>query len=225
MFHTASFTTAALLISATAAANEISTAADLFTPSFRGDSNTTWVGWDTFVDTIDTAVVINDSTPDIGTDGGSFVTTNGEDHVSSSFNYYASSGSVSETVTFDDPSAGQVGGYTTVIVQAHTLFGPLGADIVFGTIDGVAPVIDIQGDNALGSGQLFAKYEIAGPLTDNFFDISSGAFSFVSFDEFVVDAAWSPTAFASDTATFVPEPGSLALLGVLGLAGAARRRR
>ena len=76
----------ALVVSACLASSVQATSINLVTgtisPSFRGDAGTTWTGWDTWDDAGAGDQVINDSTPDVGTDGGSFVTTNGEDPVS-----------------------------------------------------------------------------------------------------------------------------------------------
>lgn len=207
-----------------AAVFDLSTTTDLVSPSFRGDSDTTYLGWDSFNDgDPGPAELIFDDTPDLGTDGGIFETTNGEDHLSSSGNFYSSTGSVSETITFD-VAAGAVGtGYTTVIVQAVTLFGPFGAETFFSDIDGVNPTV-VFGFNAAGEGQLFAKYEILGTVVDNSFDISSAPFSFNSYDKFTVDTLWSPTGFAGDSAV-VPEPAAFAIALALGLPGLLARRR
>lgn len=212
----------ALSLTATTYANtfDIATATGLFTPSFRGDANTTYLGWDLFGDPGDT--VINDTTPDLGSAAGSFVTTNGEDHQSGSLNYYSSSGSVAEDVTFATDGVNG-SGYTTVIVQAVTLFGGWGVDIDFGPIDGVEPSLVLMATNATGSGQLFAKYELPGTADPETFSMTSGPVSFTSFGEYVVDTAWSPSGFAADTAIATPEP-SAAVLALLSIGALARRR-
>lgn len=212
----------AIFISATTYANtfDLATATGQFEPSFRGEANTTYLGWDLFGDPGDS--VINDTTPDLGADAGGFVTTNNEDHQSGSLNYYSGSGSVAEDITFATDGVNG-SGFTTVIVQAKTLFGGWGVDIDFGPIDGVEPSLVLQATNATGSGQLFVKYELPGTANPETFSMTSGPFSFTSFGEYVVDTAWSPTAFAADTAIATPEP-SAAVLFLLS-AGALLRRR
>lgn len=211
----------AIATTARAESFDLALAADLFTPSFRGDASTSYLGWDVFGDPGDT--VLNDTTPDLGTGTGSFVTTNGEDHQSGSFNYYSSFGSVSEDVTFStDGTNGS--GFTTVVVQAKTLFGGWGTDIEFGPIDGVAPTQVLQAINANGSGQLFAKYELPGTADSKTFAISSGAASMVSFDRFAIETVWSPSGFANVSAIATPEPAA-ALLGLIGLVGLGIRRQ
>ena len=208
---------------ATATTFDIAAATGLFTPTFRGGGNTTWVGWDLFDDNGAGDTIINDQTPDVGTDGGSFVTTNGEVHLSGSLNYYSGGGSVSEDVTFDtDGFNGS--GFTTVIVQAKTLFGGWGADIDFGPINGFLPSLVLQGTNATGAGQLFVKYELPGTTGSATFSMASGPFSFTSFDQFVVDTSWSPSGFAPDSAIETPEP-SAAALAILAVVTASRTRR
>lgn len=233
--------TAPLLIIALAASTtsastfDIATATGLFTPSFRGQANTTWVGWDTFDDAdpnpLDSFELIDDNTPDIGNvgvDGGRFWTTNGEDHRSGSGNYYSGGGTVAEDITFD--TAGVNGsGYTTVIVQANTAFGGFFSDVLFSDIDGVSPVQTLQGPNAVGQDQLFAKYELPGTADPQTFSISVlnfGIGTHTSFDKFVVDTYWSPNGYAADAAINTPEPvtSMLALSSLLGVAAGWRRR-
>ena len=208
---------------ATAAPFEIATATGLFTPSFRGAANTTWTGWDTWNEDLDG--VINDTTPDVGTHGGSFFTTNGEVHVSGSGNYYAGGGSMSEEVTFSIPGAGP-GGFTTVIVQGVTLFGGWSNGINFSPIDGVSPslqVLKLDDGNAMGAGQFFVKYEIPGPVLSPSFMVTAEP-GHTSMGIFVVDAAWSADGFAADTAVHTPEPTS-AVIALAAIAGVALDRR
>ena len=228
---------ALLLLTAagTAGANEITLLFEtgVVAPSFRGDANTTYLGWDTFdsddeqrIDPDDGPFifeVINDTTPDIGADGGSFVTANDEDHKSGSGNYYSGFGAVSEAVSFD--TAGVNGsGFTTVIVQAQTLFGQFGAPIAFTPINGFAPSLVVSGTNATGKGQLFVKYELPGTADPQTFSMISGPFSFNSFDKFVIDTAWSPIGFAPATDSEIPEPAA-ALLALTALGASLARRR
>ncbi|MEM1228429.1 MAG: PEP-CTERM sorting domain-containing protein [Planctomycetota bacterium] len=220
----------AITISAQAAPFVIQNSSDLFTPSFRGDSSTTFVGWDTFDDAfakppgLQTDDLIFDNTPDmIGSAAGTFATTNGEDHRSSSANYYSSTGSVAEDITFAVP--GGASAFTTVIVQGKTLFGGFGALIGFGDIDGTAPTDVVFGTNSVGEAQFFAKYEILGAITTNTFSISSGPFSFVSLDQFTVDTQYSAVGFSADSAVAIPEPSSLAVIGMVTGTCLIRRRR
>lgn len=205
---------------AAASTFDIGSATDLFTPTFRGAANTTYLGWDVFG--APGTTVINDTTPDIGTDAGSFVTTDGTDHQSGSFNYYSYGGPVAEDVTFS--TAGVNGsGYTTVIVQALTLFGDWGPSIDFGAIGGVDPSLVLLETNAAGAGQLFAKYELPGTADPETFSMSSDV-GHTSMGVFVVDTVWSPNGYAPDTAIATPEP-TAALLSILGLAGLPLWRR
>lgn len=201
---------------------DLATATDLFTPSFRGDASTTYLGWDSFGERADT--VLNDSTPDVGTGSGSFVTTNGEDHQSGSLNYYTGGGSVAEDISFaTDGTTGS--GFTTVIVQASTLFGGWGSEIDFGSIDGVEPSLVVQATNAMGSGQLFVKYELPGTTDVETFSIGQELGGDpTSFGLFVVDSVWSPSGFAADTAIATPEPAAV-LLTLLGLVAASASTR
>lgn len=208
---------------ATAAPFDLNTATGLFVPSFRGAADTTWTGWDTWNEDLDG--VITDSTPDVGTHGGSFNTTNGEDHASGSSNYYAGGGSVAEDVTFTVPTGGP-GGFTTVIVQARTLFGGWSNDITFGPIDGVDPslvVFELDDTNAIGAGQFFVKYEVPGVVSTPTFSLSADP-GHTSMGLFVVDAAWSADGYAADTAVHTPEPTS-AVITLVAIAGAMLRRR
>lgn len=208
---------------------DLATATDLFTPSFRGDANTTWVGWDTFDDGGTLSEIINDTTPDLGTSTGAFGTTTGEDHLSGSGNYYSGGTPVAETISFVTDSGAD--GFTTVIVQAVTLFGGWGDEVQFTSIDGVAPVQVLQSGNqrmnfGTTGGSLFAKYEIPGVIaTPEFSIFTSGPGNPTSFDMFIVDTVWSPTGYAADSAIATPEPASasVALLAMLGLAARSRR--
>lgn len=211
-----------------AATYDLFLSSDLITPSFRGDGSTTWVGWDVFNDGGSGTEIIDDSTPDIGTDTGSFVTTNGEDHLSGSLNYYSGGGSVSEDITFDTDGV-DGSGFTTIIVQAKTLFGPFGSEIAFSSINGVAPTIvntaTTGTTNAVGEGQLFAKYELTGVDGPQTISVSSGPFSFMSIDQVVVDTVWSDAGFAPDSAIITPEPGAVVLSLLGGAIALVVRRR
>jgi hypothetical protein len=200
----------------------VGTATGLSTPSFRDAANSTYLGWDVFGAPGDT--VINDTTPDVGSAAGSFVTTNGEDHQSGSLNYYSGSGTVAETVSF--ATSGVSGsGFTTVIAQARTLFGGWGATLSFGPIDGVLPSLVVQAPNANGIGQLFVKYEIPGTADIESFTISQAPGGDpTSFGLFVIDTVWSADGFAADTAVAVPEPTAAVLLAMLAAGVSARRR-
>ena len=186
---------------ASAQVNEIASATGTFTPSFRGTPNTSWIGWDTFDDAGAQTLIINDSTPDVGTSfNGSFVTNNGEAHISGSLNIYTGPGTLDETVTF--PTDGAIGsGFTTIIIQGHTLFGPFGLPIQFSNLGGVAPVEVVTGPNAMGFDQFWVKYEITGNDAQYMVDLTTAmANSFISLDIVEIDTFWSPTGFAPDTA-------------------------
>jgi hypothetical protein len=174
--------------------------ATVVAPTSRGGANTTYFGWDTFCEVGFDNVPINDTTPDIGTTttGVSFVTTNGEDHISSSRNLYVGFGTLSEEVTV--VTDGVVGsGFTTIIAQAVTAFGGFpNASLTFGSIAGVAPEV-VQTTNIAGKGQVWAKWKVPGNEASYTFTVTGPTgVSGWSFDKFVVDTQWSATAYQTD---------------------------
>jgi hypothetical protein len=230
MLLPALFVSACLATSAQAAF-DISTATGLSTPSFRGSSNTTYLGWDTFDDPnfagFANDVVINDNTPDVGTYAGSAALILGNtanDHISSGGNIYSGETALNETITA--PTAGTPGtGFTTLIVQGITAFGPFGGPtpISFSSIKGVSPTV-VVGDDAIGSAQFWVKYEIPGNAATYSFTMTSVDVH-ESIGLLVADTAWSVSGYSSDIAV-VPEPASivLSLIGAIGLVGYARKR-
>lgn len=175
--------------------------ATVVAPTTRGNANTTYFGWDTFCEVGFDNVPVNDTTPDIGTTttGVSFVTTNGEDHVSSSRNLYVGAGTLSEEVTV--VTDGTVGsGFTTIIAQAVTAFGGFpAASLTFSSINGVAPQV-VQTTNIAGKGQVWAKWRLPGNQASYTFTVTGPTgVSGWSFDKFIVDTLWSATVYQADT--------------------------
>ena len=167
-------------------------------PTGRGNANTTYFGWDLFTDTADVTSPIDDSTPDIGTTsaGVRFRTTNAEDHLSSSKNYYSGSLTMAEEVTV--ATSGTVGsGYTTIIAQGVTAFGGFGGPISFSAIEGVTPTV-VQTTNAAGKGQVWAKWKIPGNAASYTFTMSAPTGGAISLDKFIIDTFWSSTSYQPD---------------------------
>ena len=226
----------------TASAFVISTAPGLFVPSFRDGADvdggqTTVFGWGltggrfdgvTEDDTIDEPPVNFSPSGLNGTlvqvpantegDGGA------SDILAGSNNIYASPGGA--VLNLDVPINGTVGaGFTTIIVQGRTAFGayPETVDSMFGNVGGVDPIF-VEGLNALGQGQFWAKYELPGNAGAYTIPMTLPAGSSISIAELKVDTVFSENGFAADFAV-VPEPSGalLILAGAVGLA--ARRRR
>lgn len=221
----------ALSGAASAQANTISTAAGPFTPSFRGGANTTYFGWgygtwDGNDDSTSVDVVNGDPPINPASLPGPLLVNNGAnpDIVSGSNNLYPGP----FNLTLSIPTAGTVGsGFTTIIIQGNSLPSGLALDTFqFGSIAGVAPTYLVT-PNAETETQWWAKWELPGNQASYSVDISRTAmFAGVgSVTDMVVDTLWSPNGYASDVA-FVPEPGSVAMLGVavVGLSAVRRRR-
>ncbi|GEP41834.1 beta strand repeat-containing protein [Brevifollis gellanilyticus] len=194
-----------IVIAASQPTFKIDQVAGIIAPTTRGAANTTWFGWDTFCDPGFDNVPINDSTPDIGTTttGVSFVTTNAQDHISSTRNLYVAAGTLAEEVTVVTsgvPHATE--GFTTIIAQAVTAFGGFpSSSLSFGSIEGIAPQV-VVANNINGSGQAWAKWKIPGNKASYTFTVTGPANqSGWSFDKFVVDTHFSPTAYQPDTIT------------------------
>jgi hypothetical protein len=210
-------------VSARAATFDMSTATGLFAPSFRGSANTTYLGWDTFDDPNFTGfandVVINDNTPDVGTYSGSaalIIGNTANDHISAGGNIYTGDTTLDETITA--PTNGAPGtGFTTLIIQGITAFGPFGGPtpIAFSSINGVSPTVVI-GNDAIGSAQFWAKYEIPGNAATYSFTMTS-VDTHESIGLLTVDSVWSANGYSGDIAV-APEPSSL-ILSLLSAAG------
>ena len=238
---------AALVISASGAFaqyHNISESPGLFTPSFRDLTNndlgnTTFFGWGPgtnwsvpgskflFDGTTDNELIDNVPTSQgIGGLTGTLNQIGVLDVLSSSNNIYTSS--VTDFyLSIQIPTNGTVGlGFTTIIVQGHTAFGPFATNTVddfdFPALGGDIPDV-VVGSNGASSGQFWAKYEIPGNAASYTLDFGLLP-GFMSIAEIQVDTKWSATSYAGDFA--VPEPSAaLSLLGGLGFLGMIRRRR
>jgi hypothetical protein len=194
-------------------------------PSFRGAADTTWFGWSTgtFDGTPDNNL-LDDPAVTVGTttSGVGLVQNGGAagSMISSSNNIYTSGAPLDITITA--PTAGTVGtGFTTIIVQGRTAFGPFGSDLTFGTVGGDAAEV-VVGTNAAAAGQFFAKYEVPGNAASYAINITGGFNN--SFNNLQVDTLWSSTGYATDFAV-TPEPATLAAIGSIGVGALIRRRR
>lgn len=226
------------------AAFVINETTDLFTPSFRGDSGSTYFGWSygtwdgnpapTEGDPDISPDIIN-GTPSINPGSGGFISQAVEaDIVSGSDNLYSSVGQISSLgLELTIPTTGTIGlsGYTTIIVQGFGLNGAMfGAEALdgfsFGAINGIMPEYLIAG-NASSQGQWWAKWELPGNEASYTVDILGGQVGdaplVVSVTDLVVDTWFSESGFSPDIAA-VPEP-SVGLLALAGFGSLLRRRR
>ena len=212
---------AALPAASSAVTIDISSAFGTVAPDTRGGPNSTTAQWDTWAEPGGASGVITNRAAEVGS--GVWTTNNGEDHISSSLNFYSGGGSVDETITFGTNGAAG-SGFTTIILQGQTLFGGFGALLNFSPIAGVTPGV-VQGLNAAGGAQFLARYEITGNAEEYSVDMTTGPFSRISLGNFEVDTYWSETGFSSDTAV-IPEPTSgLLALSATGLFILRRRRK
>jgi len=229
------------------AAFVIAESTGLFSPSFRGEANTTSFGWssgtwDGNADSTPPDPVIPDvinGTPSINPGslaGTSFLTQSGSnDIVSGSNNIYSSvSGINAAGLQLTIPTSGVVGssGFTTIIIQGVGLNGAAfggtsGLDgFGFGAIDGILPEY-IIGTNADIEGQWWTKWELPGnaaSYTVNITGAQNGEGSVVSVTDLTIDTLYSGSGFAADLAV-VPEPSAVLLSFVAGLGLLVRRRR
>jgi hypothetical protein len=230
----------------------IQTSTDLFTPSFRGDANTTWFGWQNgtfFGDPIppSSTRILNNIAPTLGNvglaEGVQFYQNDRFDDpfvgigASSGNIYKGGSGPLSKPaidLTLVIPTEGVIGtGFTTIIIQGTSLvagsFGSPEAFLinqpVFQNIGAVAPtfLMAVSNDNRA---QFWAEYQLPGNAADYAVTISLPETinsEPLSISGFTVDTYWSNTGFATDTVQAVPEPGSVLLLGLAGLYVILRR--
>lgn len=174
-------------------------------PSSRGRGYTTYFGWETFGTATGQREPIDDNTPDIGSDStgtARFRTTSNEVHqMAPNGNLYLldlSGGDLTLAEEITIPTNGIVGedGTTTIFLQIASASSGMGgasfANTIFlGNIDGVAPVINVQGPSAT-TAQLWAKWVIPGNKPSYSVSIRGVPLQqHYSFDKVVVDTKFS----------------------------------
>ncbi len=235
--------TCSILIAATTARAEVydlTVATSLYAPSFRGEADTTWFGWNEgqfFGSPVPgpSLRILNNPATSNGTIGLTGVELYQNDRASGNFtmigssvgNIYTGSGPVGKqaAATLVAPMpVGGVDGYSTIVIQGRTTtaggFSTIESLIsnfpVFSSINGVSPSFVITG-NAANQGQWWAQYEIPGYAPSYSIGLTfpggSGTTP-ISIAGLTVDAYWSATGYADVSA--VPEPETWAL-GILGL--------
>lgn len=231
----------------------LSTASALIEPAFRGDSNTTWFGWNEgqfFGQPVpaSSSRILNNPATSNGTLGLTGVELYQNDRNNSPFvmigsssgNIYTGSGPVGKqaAATLVAPlTAGGPDGFTTIVIQGRTTAagGPsniqtlLGNYPVFSDINGTAAQFTIAANSA-NQAQWWAQYDLPGYSASQSIGITfnGGAGTFpISIAQMTVDTFWSPSGYANVQA--IPEPGTWALtgLGALAVVGAGfiRSRR
>ena len=223
----------------------INQTADIFAPSFRDLTNadlgnSTYYGWgpQTFDGTTNNELIDNPA-PSLGLGGlnGTLGQLGTADILASSNNIFIFTPGRTETLTMQIPTNGTPGldGFTTIIIQgmtAGTGAGLLTYVPIFAPINGISPTF-VSGLNSQGFGQWFAKYEIPGNaavynLTATVSNLAStpeeGQSTALSIATLTFDTQYSTIGYAPDTAQAVPEPASIGLLGLGGLALVRRRR-
>jgi hypothetical protein len=227
----------------------------LVSPSFRGQANSTFFGWNEgqfFGQPVPstTSRILNNPATSIGNVGlGEGVELYQNDRSSSPFvmigssvgNIYTGSGPVGKQAfaTLVAPaSPGILGsGFTTIVIQGRTTtaggFSTLDSLIsnypLFSSINGVDPTFVISG-NAANQGQWWAQYSIPGSAASYTIGVNfpGGATTTpISIAGMSVDTYWSASAYADVSA--VPEPTTLAMFlaggALLGVARWYRGRR
>lgn len=193
----------------TAIASILEQLTDFATPSSRGGTGTTYFGWDNFQQVAGPPTIINDNTPDIGSDPSGlarFRTANEELHQAApNGNLYFYSGGLTLDEEVTVPSNGVVGeaGYTTIILQIASAASAMGGaefadEIHIGAINGVAPTV-VQGKSA-NTAQLWAKWVLPGNQATYTIDIDGEPNTpHYSISKVIVDTKYSRYAPVGDT--------------------------